>query len=113
MGGVERVGEGSSGGAGNIESGYLGGDGQEQAMFLDCVQSGQHPEKIVSSLVWLERVDRVERLLPRALHFFAFCGFIFFGRVANREVNPPSIGRIVPGIRAHELIREMVQRAAA
>ena len=71
--------------------------------------SRENPEKIISSLVWFERIDCGERVLSSALYLSLFFGFVFCGVVRNREINPIGIWRCVPGIRTDKLVGEMIE----
>ena len=92
-----------------IESWKHRTNGDQQAVFVDIVKSVECPEIIIPTLVWFERVDCFERLIPRTLHFSVFLGFVFLGIACDREIYPDRIWRIVPGVVTNNLVGQMVQ----
>jgi hypothetical protein len=83
---------------------------EQQAVFFNVVESVEHPEGIIPTFVWFESVDSIDRILGRALYFFAFSGFVFRGAVCNWEVDPMRAWRPVPGVTANNLVGQMVER---
>ena len=116
LGSVERI-IGISGGgpfhhplhmSAKIDALKHGANCDQKAVLLDVVKSIENPEKIISSFVWFERIDRGERVLSRALYLSLFFGFVFRGVVRNRKINPIGIWRCVPGIGTDKLVGEMI-----
>lgn len=86
-----------------------GTHGYQEAVFFNIVKSVETPEKVIPTLVRLERVDGIECLLPRSLYFSVLFGFIFRGVIRDGEVNPIRVWRMPPRVARNQLIGEMVQ----
>ena len=88
-------------------------DRDNQAVLIDVVQAVEGPEVgPLPSLVWFERADCVNRVLPHALYFSQKSGFEFFGAFGNKKarlipvtLGPPSADQI-------ELLGQMVEGAS-
>ena len=59
-------------------------------------------------LVWLDRVDRVDRVLPHALYLSRLAGFIFLGRVEDRKIDMIERPRLTRSDE-DELVGQMVE----
>lgn len=93
-----------------MDSGRARTDCQQDPVLLDVVKSVEHPQEVIPSLVWFERVDCVDSFLRRSLYFSALLGFVFRGIVLDGEVDPIGIWRIVPRIATDQLKSEMIER---
>jgi hypothetical protein len=87
-----------------------GANGKNQAVFIDIVKSVEDPERVIPSLVWFDRVDRVYGTLPHALYFSGSFSFVYRGIVNNRKVDV--LERPLP-VCSHkdQMISQMVQGA--
>ena len=93
----------------DIDTCCLRANCEQQAVLLDVVKSVKHPEDVIPSLVWLERVDGVKCGLRSALYFSAFFGFVTREIVRDGEVDPFGIRGSIPRITANQLECEMVE----
>jgi len=71
----------------NVQALETGADCHQQAVLIHNVEAVQLPEGVVPSLVWLDRVDRVDRVLPHALDLSQLSGFVFLGGIEDREID--------------------------
>ncbi len=59
--------------------------GQEQSVFVDVVHSVEGPQQAISSLIWLDTVDRFESLLPNSFYYSIQGTLVGLGRECYRE----------------------------
>lgn len=52
-------------------------------MFVDPVKLVESPERVISTLVWLDCVDSVYDVLPHSLYFSSLFGFVIRGAGRN------------------------------
>lgn len=71
----------------DIKTAHLRTHGDQKAVLIHDIEPVELPEGGVSSFVWFDRVDRVDRVLPHALYLSKLAGFIFLGGVKNREID--------------------------
>ena len=62
-------------------------DRHQQAVLIHDVKFVQLPEGVIPSLVWFDRIDRIDRVLPHALYLSRLAGFIFLGGVEDRKID--------------------------
>ena len=61
-------------------------DSDKQAVLVDIVKLVNDPEIVsLPSLVWFDRVERVNRILPHALYFSRKSGFVFCGTALDQN----------------------------
>lgn len=95
----------------DIDASIPGPNREQQTVLLDVVQLVQNPEAVIPSLVGFNRVDCIECLLPRTLHFSLLFGFIFLGAIENRKVYPVGFRRTVLRFATDDLVGKMVEGA--
>lgn len=81
----------------------------EQTVLVHVVELGDPVERVVPSLVWLDRLDKVHRRLARALYFSQALGFKFLGSVPDGELGAGDVG---PSVHQHELASQQIERGA-
>ena len=59
--------------------------GKQQFVLVDNVKSVELPEKVISTLVWVETVEALYRKLPHALYFSGSLGPVLVGGVTDWE----------------------------
>lgn len=64
-----------------------GANGQEQSMLVNVVEPVKGPESLVPSLVWLDSVERFERLLLNAVYDLPQGGFVGLGGMSDGELS--------------------------
>jgi hypothetical protein len=88
-------------------------DRNNQAVFVDIVKAMEDPEiSPPTSLVWFERANRIDSVLPHALYFSWKSGFEFFGRRGDQKtcLVPVSIG--TSSANQVQLLSQVVQRTS-
>jgi len=84
--------------------------GEQQPVLVDIVKVMETPERLVSSLVWFERMDKFLSLLPQAVYFSTEKLFsVLLGTACNRE-SGGAVRNIASG--SDHLIDRVVQRRA-
>lgn len=63
-----------------------GADGQEQSVLINVVEPVEGPERVIPSVVWLDTVERFERLLLNAGYYSTQAGFIGLGGMSDGEL---------------------------
>lgn len=61
--------------------------GRYKAVFVDVVKLVEMPERVIPTLVWFGRVDRIYSILPHSLYFSRTFGSVFRGVIRNREAD--------------------------
>lgn len=62
-------------------------DRKNEAVFVGVIKLTQQPERVVSALVRLERIDRLNSFPPRTLYASNLSGFITLRGIKYRELN--------------------------
>jgi hypothetical protein len=83
---------------------------EEKSVLVDVVQSIQHPQPAIPSIVWICRVDPLLRSLPHAVYFSSLSGFVFVPTVENGEAARSSFWGAPASL--DQLPDEMVERTA-
>jgi hypothetical protein len=79
-------------------------------VLVDVVKSVQNPEIVpLPSLVWFNRVDRVNGILPHTLYFSRSRGFVFRGLTGNRKASFVAESMGTFGADKVELLGKMVE----
>lgn len=81
--------------------------GNQQAVFVDVVECMELPERFIPSLVWFERSDLVDDILPHSEYFSGSVRFVFRDTLCNRKRS--SSGRC-PARGKYKLSRQVVER---
>jgi hypothetical protein len=86
--------------------------GDQKAVLIGVVKFVEYPELLaLPTFVWLDRVDRIDGVLPHALYFSHLSGLVFRGVFVDREID--MVGRRVgaAGASQNELVGQMVEGA--
>jgi hypothetical protein len=80
-----------------------------QSMLVDVIKLVEYPELVsLPAFVWFDRVDRVDRVLPRALYFSSTLGLVYRGILGDREVNAARSGG-ASGSGSDEVASQMIK----
>lgn len=81
----------------DIDGAVARSDEKQDSVFFDVVQCVQYP-KLVSfpSLVWFERIERIDGRLKGSLYASVLEGWHVFGAICDREVDLVRPWRVVP-----------------
>lgn len=63
-----------------------GADGQEQSVLVNVVEPMEGPERVIPSVVWLDTVERFERLLLNAGYDSSQGGYVGLGGMSDGEL---------------------------
>lgn len=81
----------------------------QSAVLVSIVKSMETPKRVIPTLIWFDRIDRVHGLLPHALYFSARFGFVFHGAIGNRKSSDADPWSTASS--DHELPRKMIKGA--
>jgi hypothetical protein len=94
-----------------VNAGGLSAYGQQQSVFLDVVETVDGPKRVIAASVRLKRVDRRYGCRSRSLHFVLLPPVVLRAVIRNGEIDPARLRRIVGGVLANQLVRQMIKGA--